>query len=106
MRPALALVLSLCLGAPVLADATAPLRLGPNEGEVLQVDRDAREIAIRHGYLPELDMDPMSMVFKVADPTILDRVRKGDHVKFKPGLIEGRFAVLSIERVKRNGGKR
>jgi hypothetical protein len=30
---------------------------------------------------------------------MLERVRKGDRVKFKPGLIEGRFAILSIERL-------
>jgi Cu/Ag efflux protein CusF len=44
-------------------------------------------------------MHPMSMVFKVADPALLDQVRKGDRVKFTPGLVEGRFAVMSFERI-------
>lgn len=105
MRFAVFLMLALG-GGPALADPPSSLRLGPNEGEVLEVDRNAREIAIRHGYLPELDMDAMSMVFRVADPALLDQVRRGDRVKFKPGLVEGRFAVMSFERVERQGAQR
>lgn len=94
-----AVLLALVWVTGVSAQGSAPLSLGPNEGEVLDVDRDAREIAIRHGPLPELSMDPMSMTFKVADPAMLDKVRKGDRVKFKAGLVDGRFGVLSIERI-------
>jgi Cu(I)/Ag(I) efflux system periplasmic protein CusF len=94
LRVALALVMS----AAALAFAEPPQRFGPNEGQVLEVDRQAGEITIQHGYLPELDMDPMSMVFIVADVTVLEGVKKGDLVKFKPGLVHGRFAVMSIER--------
>lgn len=104
MRFAPVLLLVLC--GVTLADSRKPAGFGPNEGEVLQIDRQAREITIRHGYLPDLSMDPMSMVFVVADPSLLERVRKGDRVRFKPGLVEGRFGVLSIERIHRGGGKK
>ena len=99
----LLLSLMLCAAPASLADGPAAPRFGPNEGEVLEVDKQEGEITIRHGYLPELSMDPMAMVFKVADRALLDRVRKGDRVKFRPGLVEGRFAVMSIERVERKG---
>jgi Cu(I)/Ag(I) efflux system protein CusF len=79
-----------------IAAADVSPRFGPNEGEVLAIDRKEREITIRHGYLPELDMDPMSMVFVVADVRLLDAVRKGDRVRFKPGLVGGRFGVIEI----------
>lgn len=69
----------------------------PNEGEVLAVDRNEGEITIRHGRLLELDMPPMAMVFKVADPSFLHKVRKGDRVRFKAGLVDGRFGVTAIE---------
>jgi Cu(I)/Ag(I) efflux system periplasmic protein CusF len=90
----------LILAAPVFAQPPAPERFGPNEGRVLEIDKSAGEITIRHGYIPELSMDPMSMIFIVADPALLDRVRKGDRVKFKAGLVAGRFAVISIRPVK------
>ena len=74
-------------------------RFGPNEGEVLRVDRKAGEIIIRHGPLPELDMPPMSMAFNVADAAFFDKVRKRDRVRFKAGLVDGRFAITAIERI-------
>jgi Cu(I)/Ag(I) efflux system periplasmic protein CusF len=88
--------------APAIAQAS---KLSANEGEVMEVYRESGEIAIRHGPLPELSMDPMSMVFVVADPALLRRVRKGDRVKFKAGLHNGRFAVMSIERIAGRGKK-
>ena len=74
--------------------------LGRNEGEVMDIDTAAREVTIRHGYLPELSMDPMTMVFRVADPALLDRVKNGDYVRFKAGLVAGQVAVISITPLK------
>lgn len=89
-----------CLFVPAaVAEAPARLSLGANEGEVLGVDREAGEIIIRHGPLPELDMPPMSMAFNVADPQFFSKVRKGDRVRFRAGLVQGRFAITSIERL-------
>jgi Cu(I)/Ag(I) efflux system periplasmic protein CusF len=99
----LLLALALAVGAAGAQDESG--RLGPNEGEVLEVDRAAKEITLRHGPLPELSMDPMSMVFVVADPALLDRVKKGDRVTFKAGLVDGRFGVLSIRPVKARPAK-
>ena len=90
----------LALATSVFAQPAHPERFGPNEGRVLEIDKSAGEIAIRHGYLPELGMDPMSMIFVVADPALLDRVSKGERVRFKAGLVDGRFAVISITPVK------
>ena len=86
----------LMLAAPVIAQPLEPERFRPNEGRVLEIDKTAGEITIRHGYLPELSMDPMSMIFVVADPALLHRVKKGDRVKLKAGLVAGRFAVMEI----------
>ncbi len=90
----------LVFAAPAFAQLPQPERFGPNEGRVLEVDKRAGEITIRHGYLPELGMDPMSMIFVVADPALLHRVKEGDRVKFKAGLVAGRFAVIAITPVK------
>jgi Cu(I)/Ag(I) efflux system periplasmic protein CusF len=90
----------LMLVAPVLAQLPQPERFGPNEGRVLEIDKSAGEITIRHGYIPELSMDPMSMIFVVADLALLERVKKGDRVRFKAGLVGGRFAVIGIAPIK------
>ena len=94
-------VLLALAGVLVVASALAQA-LGPNEGQVMDIDRQAGEVTIRHGYIPELSMDPMTMVFSIADPALLDRVKKGDYIRFKAGLVKGQFAVISIAPLKRN----
>lgn len=71
----------------------------------MDIDLQAAEIVIRHGPLPELDMPPMSMVFKVADTSFLHKVQKGDRVKFKAGLVNGRFGVVAIEQLRSESRK-
>jgi Cu/Ag efflux protein CusF len=82
-----------------------PSSFKPNEGIVFAVDRRAREITIRHGELPEIDMPPMTMVFNVADARLLARVKAGDKVKFRTGLVNGRFTVTKIQRLKQPSTK-
>jgi Cu(I)/Ag(I) efflux system periplasmic protein CusF len=73
----------------------------PADGEVRRVDKDAQKITIRHGPLPSLDMpQPMTMVYRVKDPAMLDRVKAGDKVKFQAENIGGAFTVIDIEPVK------
>jgi len=73
----------------------------PADGEVRKVDKDAQKITIRHGPLPSLDMpQPMTMVYRVQDPAMLDRVKAGDKVKFEAENIGGAFTVTKIEPVR------
>src|SRR5215510_1021270 len=71
------------------------------DGEVRKVDRDARKLTIRHGPLPQLDMPtPMTMVYQVKDPALLDQVKPGDKVRFEAQKIGGQFTVIRIELAK------
>lgn len=70
------------------------------DGEIRKVDPAAKKITIKHGELKNLDMPPMTMVFQVKDPTMLDRVKAGDKVKFRADKINGAFTVVEIEAVK------
>ena len=68
------------------------------DGEVRRVDKDAQKLTIRHGPMPQLDMpDPMTMVYRVKDPALLDRVKAGDKVRFAAEKIDGNFTVTAIE---------
>lgn len=72
-----------------------------SEGEVRKVDKDAQKITLRHGPLPALDMPkPMTMVYRVKDPAMLDQVKAGDKVKFEAEKIAGAFTVTKIEAVR------
>ncbi len=68
------------------------------DGEVRRVDKDAQKITVRHGPLPQLDMpQPMTMVYRVKDPAMLDKVKAGDKVKFQAEKINGAFTLTAIE---------
>ena len=45
-------------------------------------------------------MPPMTMVFQVKDPAMLDKVKAGDKVKFQAEKVGGVFTVMSIEPAK------
>src|SRR5262249_21652645 len=68
------------------------------DGEVRKVDRDARKLTIRHGPLPQFDMPtPMTMVYQVKDPALLDLVKPGDKIRFAAEKVGGLFTVIRIE---------
>lgn len=64
---------------------------------VLSVDRAAKDITIRHGPLHNLGMPPMTMGYRVADPTGLEQIKAGDRVRFHAHAIGGVFTVMKIE---------
>lgn len=45
-------------------------------------------------------MPPMTMVFQVEDPAMLDRVKAGDKVKFEADVVGGQFTVIRLEAAK------
>lgn len=74
--------------------------LVPAEGEVRRIDSGAAKITLKHGDIKNLDMPPMTMVFRVKDPTLLSRVRAGDRVRFTADKVDGDYTVLSLEPLK------
>jgi len=89
----MALVAGLALhGAAVWAQALV-------DGEVRKVDVPAGKLTIRHGPLTELEMPAMTMVFRVADPKMLDEVKTGDKIRFVATRDGGVFTVTRIELV-------
>ena len=66
-------------------------------GEVRKVDRDNQKITIKHGEIKSLDMPPMTMVFTVKDPVLLEAAKPGDKVRFGVAREDGKFVVTAIE---------
>jgi Cu/Ag efflux protein CusF len=78
--------------APAAADMT--------EGEVRKVDKGAGKITLKHAEIKNLDMPPMTMVFGVKDPALLDQVKPGDKVLFKAVNEAGKYTISSLQVVK------
>ena len=96
------LALTAALGASLCAAAQqAPAASGDSPpqvaGEVRKVDAEAGKITLRHGDIPNLEMPPMTMVFRVASPDFLSRVKAGDQVLFSAEKRNGALTVTAIE---------
>jgi Cu/Ag efflux protein CusF len=98
---ALALPASIA-GAQVVAQATAPAATAADmsDGEIRKVDKGSSKLTIKHGELKNLDMPPMTMVFQVKDPALLDKVKAGDKVRFKAEKAGTAFVVTEVEAAK------
>ena len=57
-------------------------------------------MTLRHGPLQNLDMPAMTMVFRVADPKMLDPIKEGDKVRFTAERVEGNITLTTVELVK------
>ncbi len=65
--------------------------------EVRRVNTRASTLSLRHEEIPNLDMPPMTMVFQVSDPGLLEGVATGDRVWVTIDQIDGAYTVLSVE---------
>lgn len=68
-----------------------------SDGEVRKVDHEAKKITLRHGPIANLGMPPMTMVFQVDDPKLLDQVKAGDKVKFRADKSGGAYVVRDLQ---------
>ena len=70
------------------------------DAEVRKVDKEAKKITLKHAEIKNLDMPGMTMVFQVADPALLDKVKAGDKVKFSAAKTGGAYVVTALEAAK------
>lgn len=91
------------VSAPVLAtthEAPKAQTLALADGEVRRVDKNAKRLTLRHGPIANLDMPPMTMVFHVKDPGMVEQVKVGDKVRFSAEKVGGAYTVTTLEPVK------
>lgn len=75
------------------AAAEAPLA----EGTVKKIDKSASKLTIAHGPLASLNMPPMTMVFRAAEPGLLEQVKVGDKIRFAVERVGGALTVTAVE---------
>ena len=85
---------AVALQLPIASSAHA----APVNGEVTKVDPPAGKITLRHEPIKNLDMDSMTMVFRVADPAMLKALKPGDRVKFEADRVNGQLTVTTISK--------
>jgi len=91
---------ALTFATPLYAQpATAPtVEAGAMaEGVVRKIDLANGKITLKHGAIVNLDMPPMTMVFRVQPPDLLNTVKAGDKVRFHAEQRDGGLTVTAIE---------
>ena len=68
-----------------------------SDGEVRKIDKEQGKLTLRHGPMANLEMPAMTMVFKAADPKLLQGLKEGDKVKFTAEKVNGAYTVTAIQ---------
>jgi Cu(I)/Ag(I) efflux system protein CusF len=70
------------------------------DGEVRKVDTAAGKLTLRHGPIKKLDMDSMTMVFRVQDQDMLKGLKAGDKVRFEADRVNGQITIIKIQKAR------
>lgn len=79
-------------GAPPPA-SNAPLVAGT----VKKVDTATGKVTLDHARIPNVDMDAMTMAYKVRSPALLQGVKAGDKVRFSAEDVDGQTVITRIQ---------
>ena len=66
-------------------------------GEVRKVDTEQRKVTVKHGEIKNLEMPAMTMVFRVRDAALLEKLHVGDKIRFAAEKIDGNITITQIE---------
>lgn len=81
------------------AGSAAPATAGAmTSGEVRRVDAAGGKLTIRHAEIPNLDMPPMTMVFRVRDASMLQGLQQGDKIRFAAEKEGSQYVVVRLTR--------
>ena len=83
--------------APVSATAASGVSAKLTLGEVRKIDTEQGKLTIMHGPIENLQMPGMTMVFKAADPAMLQKLKVGDKIEFAAEKANGAMVVTSIQ---------
>ncbi len=68
------------------------------QGVITRLDAASGKVGIRHEAITNLKMPPMTMVFRLADPALLEGLKVGDAVRFHAENPAGKLTVTAIQK--------
>lgn len=85
--------------ASVLALGTAYGALAAEftKGTVKKIDAKAKKVTLIHEELKSLDMPAMTMVFRVKDDALLEKLKEGASVEFVAERVDGKLTVTEVK---------
>lgn len=65
-------------------------------GVIRRVSKGSKKLTVKHGAIQSLDMPPMTMAFSLSDAKMIERVKKGDKIKFRAASIDGKMVITEL----------
>ena len=92
----MAALAAMVVGLPAAATSHRSALAGYTDGEVRKVDKAGGKVTLKHGPIANLEMPPMTMVFRVKEPKQLAAIKEGDKVRFKAEKVQGIYTVSEL----------
>ncbi|HDO1323412.1 TPA: copper-binding protein [Aeromonas veronii] len=67
------------------------------KGVITRLDEESGKVGIKHEPIENLKMPAMTMVFRVADPTLVKDLKVGDAVRFHAENPGGKLTITQIQ---------
>ncbi len=67
------------------------------KGVVNKIDAKAQKVTIKHEDLKNLDMPAMTMVFRVENPVLLEKLKEGSNIEFVAERVNGKLTVTQVK---------
>ena len=68
------------------------------KGVISRIDTQNGKVGIKHEAIANLKMPPMTMVFQVADPALMEGFKVGDAVSFHAESPAGKLTVTKLQK--------
>lgn len=82
---------------PLSATAAPGVSAQLTSGEVRKIDTEQGKLTIKHGPIENLQMPGMTMVFKAADPAMLQKLQVGDKIEFAAEKSNGAIVMTTVQ---------
>jgi len=79
------------------AQGTAPAGAANAAAAEVLADGEVRRVDPEQGKVTNLEMPPMTMVFRAKDPAMLAKLKAGDKIRFAAEQSGGAYVVTRIE---------
>jgi Cu(I)/Ag(I) efflux system protein CusF len=86
--------------AALLALTGVAVAQSMTNGQVQKIDTEQGKVTLRHEPIKNLDMDSMTMVFRVQNPELLKGLKAGDRVKFVADRVNGQITIIQMQKAK------
>lgn len=83
--------------AAAITIATGTFAAEFTKGTVKKVDQKAKKVTIIHEELKSLDMPAMTMVFRVKEDAMFEKLKEGAAIEFVAGRVEGKLTVTELK---------